>query len=84
MTVGEVTPSRRLSPPGDSCDPPANLSISCIRMTYWTSSMETPPHSSQEEERLKSEIAILLARIRILETEIQRLRDKLASTWGSW
>jgi len=44
--------------------------------------METPPHSSKEEERLKKEIATLRKRIQTLVAEIDRLRRKMESTWG--
>jgi hypothetical protein len=45
-------------------------------------SMETPDCSSPEVERLKNENATLLARIRTLEAELRRLKDRLISTWG--
>ena len=44
--------------------------------------METQQPSSPEEERLKSENAILRKRIQMLEAEMQRLRLKLVSVWG--
>jgi molecular chaperone GrpE (heat shock protein) len=44
--------------------------------------METPQHSSKEEERLKKEIATLRKRIQTLVAEIDRLRRRLESTWG--
>jgi len=45
--------------------------------------METPPHSSAAEERLKAEIESLRKTIRSLEREIARLRARLVSAWGS-
>ena len=66
----------------DSCGPHSSLSISCIHITYWGSSMETPQHSSKEEERLKKEIATLRKRIQTLVAENDRLRRKMESTWG--
>jgi len=45
--------------------------------------METADYSSQEAERLKSENDTLRARLLVLESEVERLRDKLVSAWGS-
>lgn len=45
--------------------------------------METPPCSAAEAERLRDEIDRLKKTIRMLEAEIQRLRQKLIGTWGS-
>lgn len=83
MTEGVDMMSRRSSPRGSSCDQPDNSLNSFTHITIWTLSMETQDCSSQEVERLKSENATLLARIRTLEAEIGRLRDKLVSAWGS-
>jgi chaperonin cofactor prefoldin len=44
--------------------------------------MDQPKPSLQEEERLKSENDTLRRRIRTLEAELQRLQQKLVSTWG--
>lgn len=44
--------------------------------------METPNASSPEVERLKNENDTLRRRIQTLAAEVERLRQKLASTWG--
>ena len=44
--------------------------------------METHPVSAEEAERLKNENDTLQRRIQTLVAEIERLRAKLASTWG--
>ncbi len=81
-TAGVAMRFRSLSLQSDSCGRHSNLSITCIHITYWGSSMETPQHSSKEEERLKKEIATLRKRIQTLVAEIDRLRRRLESTWG--
>jgi predicted nucleic acid-binding Zn-ribbon protein len=44
--------------------------------------METHPVSAEEAERLKKENDTLRRRIRTLVDEIERLRQKVTSTWG--
>ena len=44
--------------------------------------MGKPNVSSPEEERLKNENDTLRKRIRMLEAELQSLRQRLASVWG--
>lgn len=44
--------------------------------------MAQPIGSSVEEAKLKDEIRTLQKRIQTLEAEIQRLRQKVVSTWG--
>ena len=82
-TAGETMRSPRWSPPEDSYDHPASLRLTFTHITYWTSSMETADCSSQEAERLKSENDTLRARLLVLEAEVERLRNKLISAWGS-
>lgn len=82
-TAGETMRSPRWSLPDDSCDQPISLSLTFTHITYWTSLMETADYSSQEVARLKSENDTLRARLRVLEAEVARLRDKLISAWGT-
>ena len=78
---GSMSCRSSLRPSGFS-DPHHNSPPCFTHITSWTSLMETPPHSFQEVERLKSANATLLARIRTLEAEIQRIRAKIVNTWG--
>jgi hypothetical protein len=82
-TAGATMRSPRWSPPEGSYDQPINLSLTFTHITYWTSLMETADYSSQEAERLKSENDTLRARLLVLQAEVERLRDKLVSAWGS-
>jgi hypothetical protein len=82
-TAGETMRSPRWSHPRSSCDQPINLLVTYTHITYWTLSMETADYSSQEVARLKSENDTLRARLLVLEAEVERLRNKLISAWGS-
>jgi len=82
-TAGATMRSPRWSLPEDSCDQPISLSLTFTHITYWTSLMETADYSSPEVARLKNENDTLRARLAVLAAEVERLRDKLVSAWGS-
>jgi len=74
--------SRASTPQSRTFGRQTNYLIFCTHNHIWNWSMETPPHSSEEEERLKRENAILRSRIVILEAEVQRLKAKTINVWG--
>lgn len=82
LTGGEDIRFLASTHPSRTCDQPKSYLIFCIHIHIWIWSMETPPCSSTEEEKLKTENDTLRRKIALLEEEILRLQAKSISMWG--